>query len=509
MPSIYRQAAAIVCVAFLACTADARPKPASEHTRGIQAEALGNLPDKLEREIRFASQGFIATRPDGRISQADGSLSADLTNMSFLQGDAPATVHPALWQHSALTARHGLFKVNDGIYQVRGFDVSNITFISSDNGWIVVDPLTVNESSAAALSLLREHVDQRPIKAVIYTHPHTDHFAGVGGIIEATQVVSGEVEVIAPEGFMHELVQEWIIAGNAMGRRGFYQFGLDLPAGEHANVGIGMGPFVPFGEQTLIPPTTLVSQPVQTLMIDGLEVVFLLTPGAEAPVEFNFYIPRYKALCTAETATSSLHNVLTLRGAAVRDAKAWADSLTATADLFPEAELVFMTHHWPRFGNEEVMEFLGKQRDTYKYLHDQSVRLMNLGYGPAEIAERIKLPSTLAQEWYNRGFYGSLSHNAKAVYQKYMGWYSGVPADLNPHTPVERAHRYIAAMGGATGSERWRREPMTWVITAGQQKLAITWCSTKPWTKPDANCWPAPTNNSATKPRARYGVTST
>lgn len=479
-------ATAIASLGWLAmpASADEAGKAPSSFTEQRHAAALAALPKDLAKEEDFASRGFIATRAKPQILQADGKPSADLNSYAFIEGKAPASVDPALWEHSRLAAKHGLFKVTDGIYQVRGFDVSNITFIQSDNGYIVVDPLTSGDASKAALELLRQHVGDKPVTAVIYTHPHSDHFAGVGGIVDAQKVASGEIPVIAPVGFMKELVQEWILAGNAMGRRGFYQFGLELPPGERGKVGLGMGPFVAFGQYSLIPPTRTISEPMQRLTVDGLEIVFQLTPGAEAPTEFNFYIPRYKALCSAETATSSLHNVLTLRGAEVRDAKAWADYLTEAQDKFGDAELVFMTHHWPRFGKGEVHDFLGNQRDTYKFLHDQSVRMMNLGMTPDEIAENLTLPAELSRLWYNRGFYGTLKHNAKAVYQKYMGWYDGIPADLDRQPPVERAKRYVAALGGADaalkqvraamdkGDYRWAAELGNHLVFADPQSKA-------------------------------------
>lgn len=455
------------------------PQPASKATIALHKKALANLPSDKAQDEDFATRGFIATWPTYEISKFGGGVSVDLSGNDFIEGEAPYTVNPALWHHGKIMSHEGLFKVTDGIYQVRGFDVCNITFIETDNGYIVVDPLTAAEPAKAAYDLMKEHVGDKPVLAVLYTHPHSDHFAGIEGVIDPEDVATGKVEIIAPEGFMEEAVSEWMIAGNAMGRRAFYQFGLFLESGEKGHVGMGMGPFIALGKHLLVPPTLDITHTGQVVTIDGLDIVFQLTPGAEAPVEFNFFIPEYEALCMAETATASIHNVQTLRGASVRDAGAWAGYLTEADQLFgANAEVLFVSHHWPRFGNDEIRDYLKKHRDTYKFLHDQTVRMMNAGLTPTEIAEDLKLPPSLNDEWFNRGFYGTLSHNSKAVYDKYMGWYDGNPVTLNPHIPTERAKRYIAALGGVDetlnkamtayehGDYRWSSELANHVVFA-------------------------------------------
>lgn len=435
------------------------PREATAATRAVLARAAQEMPPEDQQDFEFARRGFIATWPEPVIPQGNGQPSFDLAGNDFIEGPAPDTVHPALWRHNRVLRAEGLFKVVPGIYQVRNFDNSNISFIETPNGWIVIDPLTIDDVAHASLELVKKHVADKPVLAVIYTHSHTDHFAGVGGVVDPADVAAGKVQVIAPKGFVEEVVSEWMLAGNAMGRRAFYQFGMFLPRNPRGHVGMGMGTAIAAGTQTLIPPTLEIERTGQRVTIDGLEIVFQMTPNAEAPVEFNLWIPSLKALCSAETATSTLHNVQTLRGAKVRDAKAWGDYLTETLRLWGgEAEVVFASHHWPRFGNEVIRTYLSRQRDAYKFIHDQSVRRMNMGQTPTEIAEGLQLPPALRANWSVRGFYGTVSHNAKAVYDRYMGWYDGVPVNLNPHPPVERAKRLVAALGGAKALHRQARK---------------------------------------------------
>lgn len=425
------------------------PRDATPATKAVLAEAERNLPPEDGQDFEFAQRGFIATWPEGVIKKANGTPSFDLTGNDFITGAAPDTVHPSLWRQNRVLGHEGLYKVTDGLYQVRNFDNSNVSFIETPSGWIVIDPLTVSEVAAAAWQLLRTHVADKPILAVIYTHTHTDHFAGIAGMVDPADVASGKVQIIAPKGFVEEVVSEWIIAGPAMGRRAFYQFGYFLPRGPKGHAGMGMGTAIAAGEQVFIPPTREIARTGESITIDGIEVVFQMTPGAEAPAEFNIWIPHIKALCSAETATSTLHNVQTLRGAKVRDAKAWADYLTETLRLWgDDVEVLFASHHWPRFGNDVIRTHLGNQRDAYKYIHDQTVRRMNKGETPTEIAEGLVLPPALQDDWSVRGYYGTVSHNSKAVYDRYMGWYDGVPANLNPYPPVERATKMVAAIGG-------------------------------------------------------------
>jgi alkyl sulfatase BDS1-like metallo-beta-lactamase superfamily hydrolase len=441
---------------------------ATAATRAALARAAQDLPPEDGQDFEFAQRGFIATWPEPVIRQANGKPSFDLAGNDFIEGPAPDTVNPALWRQNRVLRNEGLYRLAPGLYQVRNFDNSNVSFVETPRGWIVIDPLTVAEVARAAFALLKKHVADKPVVAVLYTHTHTDHFAGVTGIVDPADVAAGKVQIIAPKGFVEEVVSEWMIAGPAMGRRAFYQFGYFLPRGPRGHAGRGMGTAIAAGTQGFIPPTLEIERTGQSVTIDGVEIVFQMTPGAEAPAEFNFWIPSLKALCTAETTTSSLHNVQTLRGAKVRDAKAWAGYLTETQRLWGnKADVLFTSHHWPRFGNPAIQTYLGHQRDAYKYIHDQSVRRMNLGQTPAEIAEGLKLPAALRADWSTREFYGTVSHNAKAVYDRYMGWYDGVPANLNPWPAVERAKLLVGALGGkkalhkqigaafAAGNYRW------------------------------------------------------
>jgi alkyl sulfatase BDS1-like metallo-beta-lactamase superfamily hydrolase len=441
---------------------------ATAATRAALARAAQDLPPEDGQDFEFAQRGFIATWPEPVIRQANGKPSFDLAGNDFIEGPAPDTVNPALWRQNRVLRNEGLYRLAPGLYQVRNFDNSNVSFVETPRGWIVIDPLTVAEVARAAFALLKKHVADKPVVAVLYTHTHTDHFAGVTGIVDPADVAAGKVQIIAPKGFVEEVVSEWMIAGPAMGRRAFYQFGYFLPRGPRGHAGMGMGTAIAAGTQGFIPPTLEIERTGQSVTIDGVEIVFQMTPGAEAPAEFNFWIPSLKALCTAETTTSSLHNVQTLRGAKVRDAKAWAGYLTETQRLWGnKADVLFTSHHWPRFGNPAIQTYLGHQRDAYKYIHDQSVRRMNLGQTPAEIAEGLKLPAALRADWSTREFYGTVSHNAKAVYDRYMGWYDGVPANLNPWPAVERAKLLVGALGGkkalhkqigaafAAGNYRW------------------------------------------------------
>jgi alkyl sulfatase BDS1-like metallo-beta-lactamase superfamily hydrolase len=370
---------------------------------------------------------------------------------SFLTGpaNAPTSVHPSLWRQSTLTAKQGLYQVVEGIYQVRGLDISNVSFIEGDTGVIVIDPLVSTEVAAAALKLYRTHRGDRPVVAVIYTHSHVDHFGGVLGVTSQADVDAGRVTVLAPQGFVEHAVQENVYAGPAMARRATYMYGTLLPRAPQGQVGCGLGQVPSTGEVGLIVPTVDIRATGETHTIDGVQMEFQMAPGSEAPAEMHFYFPRFGALCMAENATHNLHNLLTLRGALVRDPHAWAGYLTEAIDMFANrTEVVFASHHWPTWGRERVVEFLSLQRDLYAYLHDQTLRLLNHGYTGAEIAEMLQLPPALETAWHTHGYYGSVSHNVKAIYQRYMGWFDGNPARLWPHPPETLASRYVAAIGG-------------------------------------------------------------
>jgi alkyl sulfatase BDS1-like metallo-beta-lactamase superfamily hydrolase len=430
---------------------DMRPEPRStETTRRSIAACAAHLPTDDVQDFADVEHGLIARSEERQVRAADGRVVWDLDAYEFLHGEAPETANPSLWRQGQLLTRDGLFEVVPGIYQVRGYDLSIISFIEGDTGVIVVDPLISKETAAAAFELYRQHRGDRPVTAMIYTHSHLDHFGGVKGIISEADVDAGRIPVIAPDGFMKHAVTENVFAGIAMGRRAGYMYGATLGKGPAGQIGSGLGQTTSTGEPTLIPPTVDIVSTGQELTIDGVRIVFQVTPGTEAPAEMNFYFPQHRALCAAENASHTLHNILTLRGAVVRDAHAWAHYLTETIALWgDELDVVFASHHWPTWGRERAVEFLAMQRDMYLYLHDQTLRLINQGYVGAEIAERLEMPPALAAAWHTHGYYGSVSHNVKAIYQRYLGWYDGNPANLWPHPPVDNARRYVAAMGGA------------------------------------------------------------
>ncbi|HEY5071195.1 MAG TPA: alkyl sulfatase dimerization domain-containing protein [Caulobacteraceae bacterium] len=427
------------------------PKPATAATRQVQATASAGLPEGSDADFADARRGFIGTIPDGKIVDEAGRVFWDMSAFAFEAGDGPVpdTVHPGLWRQAQLNSIHGLFEVARGIYQVRNFDLSNITFIEGEKGWIVVDPLISSQNAAAALKLLFEHRGARPVTAVIYTHSHVDHYGGVRGVIGEAEIAGG-VPIIAPEGFVEAAVSENVLLGNAMNRRATYMYGSLLPKNPTGHVDAGLGKTVSMGEVSLIPPTESISRTGTRLLVDGVEILFQLTPDTEAPAEMNFLFPKSGALCMAENCTCHLHNIYTPRGAQVRDAKAWSRYIDEAIELFIDrTEVLFASHHWPRWGRERARAFLEQQRDLYKFVHDQTLRLANHGLTAAEIAETLELPPTLAAEWHTRGLYGTLNHNAKAVYQRYLGWFDGNPANLHRLPPVEAAEAYVALAGGA------------------------------------------------------------
>lgn len=413
------------------------------------ALALNTLPFADDRDVVAAERGFLGTLDPLVITDADGGVVWDGESYAFVQGEPPASVHPSLWRQSTLASRHGLFEVVPGIYQVRGFDLSNITFVEGDTGIIVIDPLISSETAAAALALYRQHRGARPVVAVIYTHSHVDHFGGVFGVTSQQEVDSGAVQVIAPEGLVAHAVAENVYAGTAMGRRAGYMYGAVLARGPRGQVGTGLGQTTSTGSVGLIVPTLDIRETGERHTIDGIEIEFQMAPGTEAPAEMHFSFPRFRALCMAENATHNLHNILTLRGALVRDPHVWSQYLTEAIERWGDAsDVVFASHHWPTWGRDEIVEFLSTQRDLYAYLHDQTVRMLNQGMTGAEIAEVIQLPPALENAWNARGYYGSVSHNVKAIYQRYMGWFDGNPARLWPHPPEALAERYVEAIGG-------------------------------------------------------------
>ncbi|WP_460307566.1 alkyl/aryl-sulfatase [Actinocorallia aurea] len=434
---------------------------------------MPSLEDRTDFED--ADRGFVGTVAQERIEDGSGRVVWDFAASAFLDGPCPDSAHPSLWRQSQLTAKHGLYQVAAGIYQVRGFDLSNVTFIEGGRGVIVVDPLLSVETAAAALELYREHRGDRPVTAVIYTHSHADHFGGVRGVIDG----GGDVPVLAPAGFLEHAVAENVYAGTAMNRRAIYMYGAELGRGPEGQLSAGLGVTTSTGTVSLIEPTLSIAETGHEETVDGVRIVFQLTPGTEAPAEMNFYLPEHRALCMAENATHNLHNILTLRGAPVRDPRAWARYLTEAIGMFAaRSDVLFASHHWPTWGTEELSRFLSQQRDLYAFLHDQTLRLLNQGLTGPEIAEAIELPPALAGAWHARGYYGSVSHNVKAIYQRYMGWFDGNPAHLWELPPEESARRHVAFMGGResilpkaqasieAGDLRWAAQVLNYLVFA-------------------------------------------
>ncbi|TLQ42249.1 alkyl/aryl-sulfatase [Streptomyces marianii] len=430
-----------------------------------------------ETDFDNADRGFIASLANPRITGADGSPVWDAAAYGFLAGDCPDTAHPSLWRQGQLVARHGLYEVTEGIYQVRGLDLSNMTLVEGDTGVIVIDPLISVETAAAALALYREHRGDRPVTGMIYTHSHGDHFGGSRAIVP-----DGSVPVLAPSGFLEHAVSENVYAGTAMTRRAAFMYGSGLPKGPAGQIGCGLGTTTSTGTISLVAPTVDITRTRQRETVDGVEIVFQLTPGTEAPSEMNFLFPRRRALCMAENATHTLHNILTLRGAVVRDPRVWAHYLSEAEELFADrADVVFASHHWPTWGREAIGAFLTAQRDLYTYLHDQTLRLLNQGLTGTEIAEEVTLPPELERTWSARGYYGSVSHNVKAIYQRYMGWYDGNPAHLWQHPPVEQARRFTADYGGIDAITAKGRQ----YAAAGDLRFAATLLNHAVFAHPD------------------------
>jgi alkyl sulfatase BDS1-like metallo-beta-lactamase superfamily hydrolase len=397
-------------------------------------------------DFENARRGLVARLEPGQIKDDQGRVvyDADIYTAATT-GDCPDTVNPSFWRQSQLTAIQGLFEVTEGIYQLRGIELSNMTVIEGDTGVIIIDPAVSAEVSRAGLALYRRHRGDRPVTGVIFTHSHLDHFGGVLGVVDA----GGGVPVIAPEGFLEHAVSENVYAGTAMFRRTVYHTGAALPVGPAGTLGVGLGPGTSQGTIGLLAPTLDITRTGQEETVDGVRIVFQLTPGTEAPSEMNFFFPGRRALCMAENTTHNLHNLYTLRGAQVRDARAWSRYICEAIEMFAgDADVAFASHHWPTWGTQNIITFLTRQRDLYGYLHDQTLRLLNDGYTGSEIAEMIKMPPALDAAWHTHGYYGSVSHNVKAIYQRYIGWYDGNPAHLWQHPPEAAAKRYVDVIGG-------------------------------------------------------------
>ncbi|MEU5628529.1 alkyl/aryl-sulfatase [Streptomyces tendae] len=461
-------------------TSEAFPGPGSAGTPS--PTHTGDLPYDDRSDFADADRGFVAAYGGGPITTPSGTVAWDVDAHRFLADAAetpPATVDPSLWRQARLLSRQGLYEVTDRIYQVRGLDLANMTVVEGDTGIIVVDPLTSAETAAAALRLYRAHRGDRPVKAMIYTHPHVDHFGGCRGVLPDG---AEGVPVLAPRGFMEHAVSENVYAGPAMSRRAGYMYGNRLPANAAGQVGCGLGLAVSTGTVGLIPPTRYVESTGEEVTLDGVRIRFQMTPGTECQEEMNLLLPDLRAVCMAENATHTMHNILTLRGAQVRDAHAWAGYLTESIGLCTGAvDVAFASHHWPTWGNDAIVALLSRQRDLYGYLHDQTVRLINKGLNGTEIAEGLRLPPQLEQVWANRGYYGSLSHNVKAIYQRYMGWFDANPAHLWAHPPAEEARRWVESLGGQAAVRRRARH----YSDQGDVRFAVTLLNHAVFNDPD------------------------
>jgi alkyl sulfatase BDS1-like metallo-beta-lactamase superfamily hydrolase len=436
-------------------------------------------------DFEDARRGLIAPFDPPRVEDENGRTVWELESYDFLDDDPPPTANPSLWRQAQLCRIAGLFEIAPGFYQLRGFDLSNMHVIEGREGIVVIDPLVSAETAAAALALYREHRGDRPVTGLIYTHSHVDHFGGAKGVVSEEEIEARRIPILAPAGFLHHAVSENVFAGTAMGRRAGYMYGALLGRGPGGQISSGLGQTTSLGTITLIPPNLDIVETGQEETVDGVRMSFQLTPGTEAPAEMNIHFPDARVLCIADNAARSMHNILTPRGALVRDPRVWAHYLDQAIDLFAaDSDVLFAGHHWPCWGGEQIVDYLEKQRDLYLYLHDQTLRLLNQGHTGPEIAELIELPPSLAEEWHCREYYGSISHNTKAIYQRYMGWFDGNPAHLWEHPPVEQARRYVELAGGAEavlekarasfaeGDYRWVAEIVNHLVFAEPENLA-------------------------------------
>ena len=448
--------------------------PATNATMLANAKVREELNLGDQRDFEDARRGLIAVPTALEVAGPGDSIVWDMPSYDFIQGEAPDTVNPSLWRQATLNNNHGLYEVTEGVYQLRGFDLSNMSIIEGQTGWIIVDPLTSKETAAAAIAFAREHLGNKPVSAIIFTHSHIDHFGGVASVLGAQD----NTEIFAPAGFMDEATSENVIVGSTMSRRSMYMYGSQLEHSAKGHIGSGLGKGPAFGSPGIAAPTHIIDTTGESTIIDGVEFIFQNAAGSEAPAELTFYLPELKAFCGAEVVSRNMHNLYTLRGAKVRDARKWSHYINEAIELFPETEVYFGSHHWPLWGNETIIDFLKKQRDMYRYIHDQTLRLAASGHTPREIADLLEMPEALRTSFSNRGYYGTLKHNAKAVYQMYFGWYDGNPANLDPLPPQMSAERYVEMMGGsdaimkqartdfAEGEYRWVAELLNHLVFA-------------------------------------------
>lgn len=458
--------------------------PATAHTQQVNSALISELPFQDQQDFTDANRGFIAKLPDFTVVDTGGKKIWDRPAYDFIKDEAPASVNPSLWRQASLNNIDGLFEVTDGIYQLRGFDLANMTVIAGKKGWIIVDPLTTAETGRAALAFINKQLGERPISGIIFTHSHMDHFGGALGLLDnVSEQDLKAIDIVAPGGFMHEATSENVMAGTAMSRRAMYMYGKQLPRSVRGHIDSGLGKEPAFGTFSIMAPSITVETD-ETKVIDEITFDFQIVSGTEAPSEFTFYLPQFQAYCGAELVSKTMHNLYTLRGAKVRDALAWSHSIDEAITNQQNAKVYFGSHHWPIWGQEAIAGFLKTQRDTYKYIHDQSVRMLNMGFTAAEIAEEIEMPPSLAKTFSSRGYYGTVKHNAKAVYQAYLGWYDANPVNLDPLPSVLSARKYIALMGGAdavinhserafaTGEYRWAAELINHLVVADADNAA-------------------------------------
>ena len=430
--------------------ANTEAKPASMHTVAHQEALLASLPFSDKLDFSLAEKGLIKRPENVSIKDEQGNIVWELGNYQFLlDNNKIDSVNPSLLRQAKLNMAYGLYQVTDRIYQVRGFDLANITFIKGESGWIIFDPLLTAATSRAALALVTQELGHFPVKAVVYSHAHADHFGGVKGVVNQGQVDSGEVQIIAPRGFMEHAIKENVLAGNAMTRRATYQYGNALSKGARGQVDAAIGKGLSTGYIDLIAPTREIVADEETIIVDGVEMVMQNTPGTESPAEMNTYFPQFKTLWLAENVTGTLHNIYTLRGAEVRDSQAWSKFINKVIYRFAnDSEVMFASHSWPRWGKKYIVEVLAKQRDMYGYLHNKTLNLANKGVTINEIHNQLAVPDVLAHQWYNRGYHGSYSHNVRGIINKYLGFYDANPANLNKLSPQESSIKYIDLMGG-------------------------------------------------------------